>query len=220
LHWERPRYIANPRVPFIPLETELDILIHGTRRNLSVLLQTLKETGCRIGEALRLRWVDIDAERSIIRVNNAEKGSLNRSIRVSANMIQRLQVLVKKSEYVFPLHREGITSRYGFVRKRLAQEHGNPRLLSISFHTFRHWFGTTQYHKTKDILYVKQLLGHVRIENTLIYISLEQSLYGMNENAEFHVRAATTLEEACELLKQGFDFVTDMNGSKLFRKRQ
>ncbi len=58
------------------------------------------------------------------------------------------------------------------------------------------------------------------IENTLIYISLEQSLYGMNENAEFHVKAATTLEEARELLKQGFDFVTDMDGSKLFRKRQ
>jgi hypothetical protein len=42
----------------------------------------------------------------------------------------------------------------------------------------------------------------------------------MNENAEFLVKVATTLEEACELLKQGFDFVTDMDGSKLFRKRQ
>lgn len=183
-------------------------------------MQTLKETGCRIGEALRLKWLDIDTERNIIRVNNAEKGSINRSIRVSANLIQRLQALVKKNEYVFPRCRESVTSRYGFVRKRLAQEHSNPRLLSISFHTFRHWFGTTQYHKTKDILYIKQLLGHVRIENTLIYITLEQSLYGMNENGEFHVRVAATLEDACKLLEQGFDFVTDMNGSKLFRKRQ
>jgi hypothetical protein len=31
---------------------------------------------------------------------------------------------------------------------------------------------------------------------------------------------ATTLEEACKLLEVGFEYVTDMDGYKLFRKRK
>jgi hypothetical protein len=34
-----------------------------------------------------------------------------------------------------------------------------------------------EYHRTKDILYVKQLLGHKRIENTLIYVQLAEELF-------------------------------------------
>ena len=48
----------------------------------------------------------------------------------------------------------------------------NPRFNRISFHTFRHWKATTEYHKTKDILHVKELLGHKSIKNTLIYTHL------------------------------------------------
>jgi len=42
----------------------------------------------------------------------------------------------------------------------------NPRILKITFHTLRHWKDTMEYNRTKDILYVKQVLGHKRIENT------------------------------------------------------
>ena len=40
--------------------------------------------------------------------------------------------------------------------------------------TIRPWKATIEYHKTKDILYVKNLLGHKKIENTEIYITLEK----------------------------------------------
>jgi hypothetical protein len=46
------------------------------------------------------------------------------------------------------------------------------RLLKISFVTIRHWKGTMEYHRTKDILHVKQLLGHKQIQNTMFYINL------------------------------------------------
>ncbi len=71
------------------------------------------------------------------------------------------------------------------------------------------------YHKTKDILYVKQKLGHKRLENTLIYTHL------VNFKAEeYTVRVAENLEEACKLVEAGFEYVTEMNGNKLFRKRK
>jgi hypothetical protein len=40
------------------------------------------------------------------------------------------------------------------------------------------------------------------------------------ENDEFHVKAVKTLDEACKLLEIGFEYVTDMNDFKLFRKRK
>jgi len=57
-------------------------------------------------------------------------------------------------------------------RRRVAQKIQNPRLLQITFHTLRHWKATVEYHRTRDILYVKQLLGHKKIENTMLYTQL------------------------------------------------
>jgi hypothetical protein len=37
---------------------------------------------------------------------------------------------------------------------------------------------------------------------------------------EFTVRVAKPLDEACNLLEAGFEYVTDMDGVKLFRKRK
>ena len=46
--------------------------------------------------------------------------------------------------------------------------------MRIGFHILRHWKATIEYHKTKDILHVKKLLGRKRVENTEIYIDIEQ----------------------------------------------
>jgi integrase len=54
-------------------------------------------------------------------------------------------------------------------RKRTATKLANPRINQITFHTFRHWKATMEYHKTKDILHVIRILGHKNIKNTLIY---------------------------------------------------
>lgn len=62
-------------------------------------------------------------------------------------------------------------------RKRLAHKLGSPRLLSIHMHTFRHWKGTVEYNKTKDIFYVKELLGRKSIQSTEVYIHIEKRLY-------------------------------------------
>ena len=40
------------------------------------------------------------------------------------------------------------------------------------------------------------------------------------ESDEYHVRIAETLSEVCDLLEAGFEYVTDMDDKKLFRKRK
>lgn len=99
-----------------------------------------------------------------------------------------------------------------FLRRRIST--------GLDIHTLRHWKGTNEYHKTKDIMRVKYILGHKNIRNTLIYINLENTLFQSGENDEFHVRVGKTVDEACKLLEVGFDYVCDIDDAKLFRKRK
>lgn len=77
-----------------------------------------------------------------------------------------------------------------------------------------------EYHKTKDILHVMKLLGHKQIQNTLVYINLENAVFNDKRNDEFTVRVAHDLDEACRLVEMGFEYVTDMDDNKIFRKRK
>jgi len=50
IQWTLPDYPKNENLPFVPAEKEIDALINGTSRKISVTLEALKETGFRIGE--------------------------------------------------------------------------------------------------------------------------------------------------------------------------
>lgn len=70
------------------------------------------------------------------------------------------------------------------------------------------------YHRTKDILYVKEQLGHRRLENTLVYTHLVN--FGSDE---YVCKVAKTSEDARALVEGGFDCVaTSPDGYMLFRK--
>jgi len=53
----------------------------------------------------------------------------------------------------------------------------------------------------------------------MIYITLENALF-QNVTDEFHVKTAKTVEEACNLVEVGFEYVTIMDGVQIFRKRK
>jgi integrase len=128
--------------------------------------------------------------------------------------------LPAKSERIFP-KMTGIQHRFFDQRKHIAHKLNNPRLLKISFRVFRHWKGTMEYHRTKDILYVKKILGHKLIENTLKYIDLDANLFGITDD-QFVTKIATNVQESCKLVEIGFEYVTGeySDGGKIFRKRK
>jgi len=101
----------------------------------------------------------------------------------------------------------------------LAKKLNNPRLLEIHFHTLRHWKATTLYHQTKDILYVKEFLGHKRIDTTLKYVQLEQALFDKDADS-FTCRVAKTPEGLKQLIEAGFEYVTEKDELVYFRKRK
>ena len=69
------------------------------------------------------------------------------------------------------------------------------------------------YYYTHRLLLVKELLGHKRIENTMKYTHLVKF-----RDDEFDVEIATNVDEAKELLKAGFDYITERDGIMLFRR--
>jgi len=108
---------------------------------------------------------------------------------------------------------------YEALRKRTITKLANPRLKRITFHTFRHWKGTTEYHKTKDILHVKTVLGHKAITSTMAYINLESAIFHTADH-KFYVKTAKTVDEASKLIELGFEYVQEMNGINIYRKRK
>ena len=63
------------------------------------------------------------------------------------------------------------------------------------------------------------LLGHRSILSTDRYITIENAIFN-DVNDEFHVKIASTLEEATKLLEVGFEYIMEIGGKKLFRKRK
>jgi len=72
-----------------------------------------------------------------------------------------------------------------------------------------------EYHKARDILHVKEILGHKSLNNTMLYTQL----IGFN-NDDYTANVAHSEEEACKLVEAGFEYVCDFNENKIFRKRK
>jgi len=215
--WDPPKYKRVKKLPFIPLEKEIDQFIagcSGTKR-LMAFLQLLKETGMRCGEALHLKWTDIDFTSNLVRVT-PEKGSSPRALKISNKLSAMLNELPKTSQRIFPVNYDAIRKSFDRQRKRLAKKLQNPRLLQITFHTFRHWKATMEYAKTKDILHVMRLLGHKNINNTLIYTQLVDF-----KTDEYITKVAGNTDEACQLIEAGFEYVcTSPEKLMIFKKRK
>ncbi len=213
--WDPPRYKRIEKLPFIPAEKEIDDLIAGSGEKTATFLQLLKETGARAGEAWSLKWTDIDFTSSTVRIT-PEKRSNPRMFKVSSKLLAMLAFLPKKPDYAFGGSDFGSFYRAWLrQRARLSKKLANPRLQQISFHTFRHWKATMEYHKTKDILHVMKILGHRNIKNTLRYTQLVTF-----EDDDYVCKTATNVKEATELIEIGFEYVCDMQQVKLFRKRK
>jgi integrase len=215
LSWTKPKFTRIDVPIYVPLESELDSLIANSKLRLSTFLQLLKETGVDSGEAWLLKWTDLDPIRKTVSITPTKNHDA-RVLPISDNLMARLMQLHRVNERVFGAKSlDDFRTNFGRTRNRLADKLQNPRLRQIAFKSFRHWFATMQYHRTKDILHVKWLLGHKRIENTLVYTHLVQF-----ESDEFVCRMAKDAHEASKLIEVGFEYVTEIDGQRLFRKRK
>jgi len=220
IKWSMPRYRRKRKLPYVPMESDIDQLINALSHRQGTFLQLIKETGARPSEAFAVKWIDINSEECRITINDPRKGGSARKLRVTKHLISRIFSLRRRSSYVFRYYE---TSKYRSYcrffyvsRQRIARELENPRLLNINFKSLRHWKVTMTYHNTKDLLYVKKILGHRSISSTMIYTHLVD----FEEDGQFLVKVARDLDEFTEFLENGFEYISDYDGLKVLRKRK
>jgi len=199
------------------------MIIAESGKTLATKLTLSKETGLRPVEVSDLKVKDVDVERKLVYPTTAKHGA-PRTLKISNNLASLIQAHIIR--YKLNLNDQlfkGTSAHYGSayqqVRNRLAEKLNDLTFKTIRLYDLRHYFATMLYHSTKDILRVKQQLGHRRIENTLIYIDLEATLY--NTNDEWTCKTAQNDTEATQLIETGFEYVTTTpQDLMIFRKRK
>ncbi|MBN1357607.1 tyrosine-type recombinase/integrase [Candidatus Bathyarchaeota archaeon] len=214
--WDPVKTNYTPKQPFVPLESELDVFISAAGKTTAAFLQAAKDTGARSGEIAKLKWTDIDTEKKTVSINTPEKNSNSRTLKVEAKTIAMINALPKKYDpYIFNPNPAVARRVFCNLRRQVAKRLQNPRLKRIHLHSFRHWKATMEYAKTKNLVWVKHVLGHRSIKNTEIYTHLCDF-----SSEEYHSATAKTVDEARKLIESGFSYVCDMEGVKLFSKRK
>jgi len=217
LSWVKPKFAKESKPIFVPLESELDLLIGRAKLKLSIFLELLKGTGVDSGEGWKLQWTDINPENKTVDITPTKNHNA-RTLPINNRLLSRLLTLPRTSDKVFAgkdLDLNDFRTGYIKMRNDLSVKLQKPRIRRVAFRSFRHWKATMEYQKTKDILHVKWLLGHRRLENTLVYTHLVN--FGSDD---YICKVAHNIEECSMLIESGFEYVTDMDGVKIFRKRK
>ena len=212
----KPSFHAERRLPKIPTREQIEKVISNSSRKYATIFKILLETGIMPYELSRVRLEDIDVERGVITVRGY-KGHASRVFKLSQETTAMLKEYLRRygsGKQLFPssLYMCKMWRRF---KKKTAVKLQDPSLLTIRLYDLRHFYATMLYHRTRDILFVKQQLGHRKIETTMIYTQL----VNFSED-EYHSAVARTVEEARRLIEEGYEYVCDIDNVKLFRKRK
>ena len=169
----------------------------------------------RVGEASAFTWKEIDFKAKTVMVNFPEKGGASRTIDISDVLLAMLNALPKRSDgHIFTPKAGSLGSSFQSQRNRIAKRLNNPRLKDIHLHTLRHLKGT--YYETGDILRVKYLLGHRKLDTTGRYAH-----YQGFKKGEYMVKRSQTKEKD-QLIIEEWEKVRDdlVLNLGVYRKRK
>jgi len=219
LELQKPKYKNESHNVKIPTHETLQMLIAHAGKKMRLKLMISLECGLRPIELCNLKVKDLDLDHRLINPTTAKHGAA-RSLKISLTLQELLREYISIKQLnpnnkLFPITPRSYSKLYAYTRNKLADDLHNPTIKTIRLYDFRHYFATTLYQKTRDILYVKQQLGHRDINNTMIYTQF----IDLNVE-EYTCRTAKTVDEATPLLESGFNYIQEIDGIKIYRKRK
>ena len=196
------------------------MLIANATPRMALFLSMSKDLGTRPIELTWLKVKDINLKNGIVTITSA-KHCNGRTLKLKSTTLDMLKQYISKKELnqndrLFPTSSDYIGDSYRRLRNKLAKKLQIPTIAQIRLYDFRHYYATMLYHKTKDLLHVKVALGHKDLRQTLRYTQLLET----TEEDEYTCKTATNIKEAKELIENGFQYITEIDGIKLFRKRK
>ena len=143
------------------------------------LLMTLYSTAARRAELCQLKVQDIDSQRMMIRINQG-KGGRDREVPLSPKLLEILRVYfrwMQPQTFLFPGTVKGVRADVPVTPnvvwlacRQAAQKAGITKHLSP--HSLRHSCASHLLEAGADLRTIQVLLGHSRLEHTLIYLHL------------------------------------------------
>lgn len=162
------------------------------------LYMLLLDTGIRIGEALALKWSDVNFEKQYIHISSTvtrlgkvqETPKSEKSVRdiyINQSTIQRLKawksyqakehktINISKSNYIFPsLH--NINLIHAAAYSRFLEHIKNSGLPNIGLHGFRHTHASLLLARGANYKEIQERLGHSSIKTTMdVYSHLSKT---------------------------------------------
>ena len=221
IKWEKPIYWQPRKLPKIPLEKHIESIISIACVKTATATAISKDTGLRPIELLRLKLNQIDLEKGIIYPETAKHGT-PRALKLTRRTLNMLNTWITKKNLGQndKLFGKWTTDNYGksfrYYRNKVAKKLNEPSIKAIKLYHLRHYYATMLLKKTNNLLLVKQKLGHANINNTLLYAQIVDVL----QEDSYTCEIAENLEQSKNLIERGFEYVTEQDGLKIFRKRK
>jgi len=173
------------KLPNVMSEEEMLLLLNACESiKQRALVELFYSSGIRLEECSRLKLVNIDSKNMRIKIIQG-KGRKDRFTILSHSCLNTLRSYFLKHRpltYLFegqtpaePMHVRSIQHALHqcMVKAQLAH-------LGYNTHTLRHSFATHMLDNGSDIHTIKELLGHSKIETTMIYLHLQsKKRYGL-----------------------------------------
>ena len=204
-------YPKQPRrLPTVLSEEEVARLIDAASNLLHrAMLMTLYSTGVRRAELCRLKVSDVDSTRMILHIREG-KGGCDRDVPLSPTLLETLREYwrwMKPKTYLFPGTVKNwrsdvpITDKIPWHACREAAKRAGIEK-RVTPHILRHSYATHLLEAGADLRTIQILLGHAKLEHTVLYLHLSQR----------HLRAVTNPLESLR--------VSDPSNVKRSRKLQ
>lgn len=192
-----PSLKKDAKLPTIFNKSELRLLFKApTLLKHRVLLMLVYSAGLRSSEVINLKTADIDFERRSIHIRRS-KYNKDRVVPLSEYMsvgLQKYIALERPLTWLFngkalgtPYSAKGIS----WVMRDAVKKAGIAK--DVTVHTLRHSYATHLIEDGLNIVTVKDLLGHSKIETTMVYLHIAQC-----ELVKAHSPLDTLYPEACK----------------------
>jgi integrase/recombinase XerD len=144
-----------------------------------VLLSLIYSAGLRAQEASRLKLGDIDSGRMMIHIRRS-KNNKDRYVPLSPLVLTGLRKYYQACQpvdYLFNGHEPGSPMSIRGMQWVLRESVKKCKLQKrISLHTLRHSYATHLLEFGMDIITIKELLGHERIQTTMVYLHVAKPI--------------------------------------------
>ena len=147
-------------------------LINGATNKLTRdLISFLIFTGCRKGEALNLKWQDVDLQNDVIAIKGT-KTKYDRYVPVSKPLKEFLEGIEKNQDCLYVFNDKG--AKLGNFRRSFHTACRNAGLKDLRIHDLRHVFASKMVMNGTSLYITGELLGHRTTQMTKRYSHLVQ----------------------------------------------